>query len=227
MINGKISSCAINTKTNILLFGLDSGIFCIYDINTFENKYTLQISDKKINSLTISNNGLWLGFGSKAEGQLLVWEWKSESYIFKQQGHYFDVSCISFSPDSSLLASGGNDGKLKVWDANNSTCIITFTEHISKITDLKFVPNKGNTLVSSSLDGTVRAYDLIKYRNFRIMTTPKPCQLLCVTVDFSGDIVCAGSMDPFNIFVWSLKTGDLIDVLGGHTGNYIIIIIVY
>lgn len=218
IINGKISICDINTNSNIIVFGLNKGIFCIYDINTLENKYTLQISDNKIDSISINNKGLWLAFGSKKLGQLLVWEWKSETYIFKQQGHSFDVSCINFSPDSSMLASGGNDGKIKVWDTSNTSCIVTFSEHTSKVSDLKFIPNKGNVLVSSSLDGTVRAYDLIKYRNFRTMTTPKACQFLSLAVDFSGEIVCAGSMDPYSIYVWSLKTGDLVDILTGHKG---------
>ncbi len=34
----------------------------------------------------------------------------------------------------------------------------------------------------------------------------------------SGDIIVAGSLDPFSIFVWSLRTGQLIDILNGHTG---------
>jgi periodic tryptophan protein 2 len=25
-------------------------------------------------------------------------------------------------------------------------------------------------------------------------------------------------MDPFNIYVWSLRTGQLMDILNGHTG---------
>ena len=50
------------------------------------------------------------------------------------------------------------------------------------------------------------------------MTTPKQTQLICCSVDYSGEIVAAGSLDTYNIFVWSLKTGDLIDVLNGHTG---------
>jgi periodic tryptophan protein 2 len=217
-INGKIAICDINTDANILVFGLHNGVFSIYDLNTFENKYTLQISDNKINTMSISNNGLWLAFGSKKQGQLLIWEWKSESYVFKQQGHNFDVTAIAYSPDSSQLASGSQDGKVKVWDTTSTTCIVTFTEHVSKVTDLKFVPNKANVVVTSSLDGTVRAFDLIKYRNFRIMTTAKPCQFLSLGVDFSGEIVCAGSMDPYSIFVWSLKTGDLVDILTGHIG---------
>lgn len=217
-INGKISIADISTKSNIIVFGLTTGIFCIYDINTFENKYTLQISDNKINTLSINQDGLWLAFGSRKLGQLIVWEWKSETYVFKQQGHSYDISSISYSPDGSLLASGSNDGKIKLWDTANSTCIITFTEHTSKISDLKFAPNKNNVLISSSYDGTVRAYDLIKYRNFRIMTTPTPAQLSCLAVDFSGEIICAGGMEPYSIYVWALKSGDLIDILRGHTG---------
>jgi periodic tryptophan protein 2 len=218
IINGKISKCEINTNSSIIVLGLTTGVFCIYDINTLENKYTLQISDNKIDTLSINSQGLWLAFGSKKEGQLLVWEWKSESYVFKGQGHSFDLASMCFNMDSSLLASGGQDGKVKVWDTSNGSLIVTFSEHISKVSDLKFASSKTNVLVSASYDGTVRAYDLVKYRNFRIMTTPQPCQFLSVAVDFSGEIICAGSMDPYSIFVWSLKTGDLVDILSGHTG---------
>ena len=40
-------------------------------------------------------------------GQLLVWEWQSETYVMKQQGHASDMTCLSYSPDGSLLATGG------------------------------------------------------------------------------------------------------------------------
>lgn len=80
------------------------------------------------------------------------------------------------------------------------------------------MPKKNNTLLSASLDGTVRAYDLIKYRNFRVLEANKPTQFNCLAVDASGDIIVAGSIDPFNIYVWSLRTGQLMDILNGHTG---------
>ena len=57
---------------------------------------------------------------------------------------------------------------------------------------MQYALNKSNLLISSSLDGTVRAYDLIKYKNFGIMTTPKQTQLICCSVDYSGEIVAAG-----------------------------------
>ena len=75
------------------------------------------------------------------------------------------------------------------------------------MTALKFVPKKNNTLLSASLDGTVRAFDLVKYRNFRVLEPNKPTQFNSLAVDSSGDIIVAGSLDPFNIYVWSLRTG--------------------
>ena len=220
--NSKVVMCEItqnidDADKNILVLGLQNGSFSIYSMNNFENKYSLKISEAKISSLSINPSGKWIAFGSKYLNQLFVWEWKSESYIYKQQGHMNDINIIAYSPEGGQLASGAEDGRIKIFDISSSNCLITFMDHTAKVTGLQYALNKSNVLVSSSLDGTIRAYDLIKYKNFRIMTTPKQTQLICCSVDYSGEIVTAGSLDTYNIFVWSLKTGDLIDVLNGHT----------
>ena len=220
--NSKVVMCEItqnidDADKNILVLGLQNGSFSIYSMNNFENKYSLKISEAKISSLSINPSGKWIAFGSKYLNQLFVWEWKSESYIYKQQGHMNDINIIAYSPEGGQLASGAEDGRIKIFDISSSNCLITFMDHTAKVTGLQYALNKSNVLVSSSLDGTIRAYDLIKYKNFRIMTTPKQTQLICCSIDYSGEIVAAGSLDTYNIFVWSLKTGDLIDVLNGHT----------
>ena len=46
-------------------------------------------------------------------GQLLVWEWRSDTYVLKQQGHYFDISAVAFSPDGALVATGSDDRKVR------------------------------------------------------------------------------------------------------------------
>ena len=38
-------------------------------------------------------------------------------------------------------------------------------------------------------------------------------QFSSVGLDPSGDIICAGSQDTFEIFVWSMQTGRLLEVL--------------
>lgn len=183
----------------------------------FNNIHTLSISQKRISSVSINSSGQWLAFGCAKLGQLLVWEWQSESYILKQQGHFYDINCLSFSPDGQVLATGGDDGKVKLWNTVTGFCFVTFTNHTAPITACHW-SGVGNVLLTSSMDGTVRAFDLVRYRNFRTMTTPQPAQLVSLAVDPAGEVVCAGSVEPFEIYVWSLQTGKLLDVLTGHEG---------
>ena len=117
-----------------------------------------------------------------------------------------------------MLATGGDDGKVKLWTVKNTLCFVTFSEHTGKITALQFTPSKGNAVLSASLDGTIRAYDLVKYRNFRTMKPTKPTQFSCLAIEQGGDIVAAGSLDPYDIHLFSLRTGQLLDVLSSHEG---------
>eukprot|EP00976_Prorocentrum_cordatum_P064963 1177710-Prorocentrum_minimum.AAC.3 len=64
----------------------------------------------------------------------------------------------------------------------------------------------------------LRAHPIVRYRNFRTFTSPEPQQFVSLAVDPSGEIVCAGTLDSFEICVWSLRTGRLLDVLAGHEG---------
>ena len=167
--------------------------------------------------MTMNSSGEWLAFGASKLGQLLVWEWQSESYILKQQGHFDSINALIYSPDGQRIITTADDGKIKVWDTQSGFCIVTFTEHSSGVTACEFA-KRGNILFTSSLDGSVRAWDLKRYRNFRTFTAPTRLSFSSVTVDPSGEIVCAGSLDSFDIHIWSVQTGQLLDQLSGHEG---------
>jgi len=216
--NSKVSSCSIHHRVGTLLVvGFNNGVFGLYDLPEFTTVHTLSISSRKITACTINKTGEWLGFACAQKGQLLVWEWKSETYVMKQQGHALDMNCLAYSPDGQLIATGADDGKVKVWNTTTGFCFVTFTEHTGIVSAIAYSPT-GNAIISASYDGTVRAYDLIRYRNFRTMTSPNPTSFTALAVDPSGDIICSSSRDTFEIFIWSLQTGRLLDVLGGHEG---------
>ncbi|XP_042260327.1 periodic tryptophan protein 2 homolog isoform X2 [Thunnus maccoyii] len=127
-------------------------------------------------------------------GQLLVWEWQSELFVFKQQGHFNNVASLAYSPDGQHIVTGGDDGKVKVWNTNSGLCFVTFTEHTSSVTNVTFT-SSGFVIVSASLDGTVRAFDLHRYRNFWTFTSLRPAQFSSLVVDVSGELVSAGAQD--------------------------------
>ncbi|KAF9225973.1 WD40 repeat-like protein [Gyrodon lividus] len=213
--NTKVACTTFHPSSNLLVVGFSTGVFGLWELPQFTNIHTLSISQEKISSVTISPSGEWLAFGARKLGQLLVWEWQSESYILKQQGHYFDMNTLGYAADGQTIATGGDDGKLKVWSVHSGFCFVTFSEHTAPVMDVAFT-KQGSVLFSASLDGTVRAFDLIRYRNFRTFTSPSPVQFSALAVDPSGEVVAAGSTDSFEVFLWSVQTGKLLDVLSGH-----------
>jgi len=215
--NSKVNCAAYHADSNLLVAGFSNGVFGLYEMPEFNMIHTLSISQNDINFVTINKTGEWLAFGASKLGQLLVWEWQSESYILKQQGHFDSMNALVYSPDGQKIVTIADDGKIKVWDVTSGFCIVTFTEHSSGVTACEFA-KKGNVLFTSSLDGSIRAWDLIRYRNFRTFTAPTRLSFSSLAVDPSGEVVCASSLDSFDIHIWSVQTGQLLDRLAGHEG---------
>ncbi|KAG7882452.1 hypothetical protein KL907_001058 [Ogataea polymorpha] len=212
-----VKCATFHAPSNLLIVGFSNGEFRLYDLPSFTMLQQLSMGFNAVNTVAINSTGEWVAFGSKKLGQLLVYEWQSESYILKQQGHFDAMNCLAYSPDGSRIVTASDDGKIKIWDVVSGFCLATFEEHTSAVTQVVFA-KKGQVMFSSSLDGTVRAWDLIRYRNFRVFTSTTRRQFSCLAVDPSGEIVCAGSLDEFNIQVWSVQTAQLLDQLAGHEG---------
>ncbi|XP_063413018.1 periodic tryptophan protein 2 homolog [Mytilus trossulus] len=213
----RVTSVDYHKSTHILVTGFLDGSFFLHEMPDFNLIHSLNISEQSIASVRFNNTGDWIALACSGLGQLLVWEWQSETYVLKQQGHFNNMTCLAYSPDGQHLVTGGDDAKVKVWNTSSGFCFVTFNEHLGGVTGVIFTQN-GQVVLTSSLDGTVRAFDLNRYRNFRTFTSPRPVQFSCITVDNSGDIVCAGGLDVFEIFVWSMQTGRLLEVLAGHEG---------
>ncbi len=126
-------------------------------------------------------------------------------------GHAGAASCVAFSPDGSILASGGvgsyqdSTWAIKLWDARTAREIRTITGPGRRITGLAFSPD-GKRLASTSLDPAGRVWDV---------ATGKPVLTLagggkwlqCVAWSRDGKHIAAGSGD-FTLRVWDAATGE-------------------
>ena len=212
-----LTTASYHPPTNLLVTGFSNGIFLLHELPSFSEIHKLSIGSTAISSVSISPGGEWLAFGSSQLGQLLVWEWQSESYILKQTGHFDNLNALTYSPSGDKIITASDDGKIKVWSTSTGFCEVTFTEHTSAVTAVEFA-KRGNVLFTASLDGSIRAFDLIRYRCFRTFTAPKRLAFSSVAVDPAGEVVAAGSLDDFDIHIWSVQTGQLLDQLSGHEG---------
>uniref|UniRef100_A0AC35TNQ3 WD_REPEATS_REGION domain-containing protein n=1 Tax=Rhabditophanes sp. KR3021 TaxID=114890 RepID=A0AC35TNQ3_9BILA len=218
--NVDCTNADFHQANNILVTSYANGAIIINEVPTFSMIQSIKVGDVAVKSVAFNKDGDWLGIASKggALGQIAVWGWQSECYVMNQQSHTHTITCVQYSPSGSLIATGGLDGKVKIWDAGSGNCQITFTEHKNSVTCVCWTQG-GNVILSSSLEGTVRAHDMKRYRNFRTFVCPEQTQLSCVTTDKTSDLVIAVAKDDYKIFIWTMDTGNLVDVLAGHSSR--------
>lgn len=80
----------------------------------------------------------------------------SQSTVVK---HGSPVTCVSWSIDGSMLASGCDDGSIHIW--RESKLFRDITGHNGGITKFEWLPNSNQIFVSASLDGTIRVHDAL------------------------------------------------------------------
>ena len=208
-------------ENNMLLVSFYNKTFCLYSLNYECDEFlktimTFKLSENLANSLVFHPNKTLLSCAVAEKGQLIVWDWKSKHYLLQQSSFGIQVSAYAFNPNADILAIADFKGDVRLFDTKTFFNTVTFTDSNAKITGLKFINQK--TLLSSSLDGIVRAYDLIKYKLFRELKPETPNQLFCLDCENNGEIIFAGGFDPYCVYMWSYKTGLLLDVLSGHSG---------
>ena len=95
------------------------------------------------------------------------------------------------APDGSWLATGSNDGTVRIWDAATGQERATLTGHTGRVKAVAVAPD-GSWLASGSDDGTVRIWDMATGQE-RATLTGHTDRVTAVAVAPDGSWLASGS----------------------------------
>ena len=128
-------------------------------------------------------------------------------------GHQGRVFCLAYSPDSSMLVSGAQDGTVRLWDVATGENIATLEEHTSWISSVAF-SSDGTTVASASRDLTIRLWDVATGEN-TITIEEHAGRPWSIAYSPTAPVLAAGLMNGI-IQLWNTETGENIATFEGH-----------
>ena len=119
------------------------------------------------------------------------------------------VESVSFSPDGSVVVSGGSDTKVKLIDVATQKNIATLQGHSGVVTSVSFSPD-GRLIASGSTDGTVMLWDVETKES---ISTIHAGADVASSVSFSPDGSLLAIATSDGIKLWDVETKENIATL--------------
>ncbi len=133
----------------------------------------------------------------------------------KWGGLQFLGATVAFSPDGRLLACGGGEMTVRVWDPVAGTQPRTLTGHTKNVLAVAFSPD-GRLLASAGWDKTVRLWDPVAGTDLRTLTGHTK-NVTAVAFSPDGRLLASAGHDK-TIRLWDPAAGTSLRILTGHTG---------
>ena len=224
------------TRTNIvtlhdgswsIAFSPDGSILAsgtkMWDLATKEHVATLG-EQHRSHAIAFSPDGSIFASGSYGsnDGTIELWDVTTKQHIATLSGHGDWIFSLAFSPDGTMLASGGSgDGVINLWDVATKQHVATLSDeevNVSGAGSIAFSPD-GTILASGSGSGYTR-----HLLNLWDVTTKEHIATLgggSEPVAFSPDgrTLASGSSGAGGggINLWDVATKEHIVTLSGHT----------
>lgn len=137
--------------------------------------------------------------------------------LVAQTSHYGKIGSVAFSPDSKILATGSEDGKVKLWDVSSGRELRTLTVCEASLSVVVAFSRDGLTLASGSPKNEVKLWDVITGRGLRTFKGHTD-GVTSIAFNRDGTLLASASRDT-TIKVWDLRKSGEPLTLTGHTAG--------
>ncbi|XP_048774023.2 WD repeat-containing protein 55-like isoform X2 [Ostrea edulis] len=174
---------------------------------------TLEHHKKACRALRFSKDGIHLYTASK-DKSIQVVDLNTGSVKQKiKAAHSSPIYCLQVTGEN-FLASGDDDGHIKLWDLRTKTAVMDMKENEDYISDMA-IDDQQKMLLASSGDGTLTAFN-VRRKRMELQSELFDSELLSLSiVKGNQKVLCGTSEGVVNIFNWG-EWGNISDRFPGH-----------
>ena len=201
-----------------LAVGDSAGRVHLYDVQRGVAVRTMEGHKARVSSLAWADGVL--SSGSKDRFVLQRDVRAREDYVSRLGGHKQEVCGLKWSPDSTLLASGGNDNRIFLWSLHSPAPVHCFASHTAAVKALAWSPQQRGVLVSGggTVDRCIRFWNTVSGVETGVVDTGSQVSNLLFSRN-GGELVSTHGYSQNQVVVWRSSSMTKVGELFGHTSR--------
>lgn len=198
--NSFIKSVAISHCGNFGFIGSSNGVIDMFNMQSGLFRKSFVGHSKSITGLFTNEMSSKL-FSTSLDGTFIIWDIQTSTSTIINLNSPISLSIAN--NDKSLIAITTDNLEIKVFDTTSLSLIRKFNGHRNRILSLCF-SNDSRWIVSTSLDSTIRTWDLPTSSLIDCFKTDS----IATSIAFSctGEFLVTSHVGKLGLFLWSNKT---------------------
>ncbi|KAF7970766.1 hypothetical protein HWV62_23108 [Athelia sp. TMB] len=207
-----------------IIIGSEAGAIQVWNAKTSEPMPQLLGGHEQssVTSLASSPDGRYIAYSCHGDTNVYILGKDGYGPIKELGGHTSDINALDYSPNAQYVASGSNDGTIRVWDVEKGATVFESAQldGLYYIKSVAYSPN-GEHIVSGSGNRKIQVWKVEINE-----TKAKPIKVLSghdgwvssVAYSPTGRYIVSGSED-YTVRVWDAQSGDIVaGPFKGHIG---------
>ena len=134
------------------------------------------------------------------------------------KGHTDRINTIVLTPDGKTLASGSDDGTIRIWDTSTGNQLISLPSDKTRVLAISV---DGKILASSNFNNSInniKLWDISTGTQLKTLKVENESSVTELAISPDGKTFMSGHHDGI-IQLWDIATGNKLSALRGHTGS--------
>jgi WD40 repeat protein len=220
-----ISAVNWSNDGEMLFIGTSSGKLNVWDIEKSKISTTYDYHSERVGVITTMNCNNHIFTSGSQDKMIFNYDLRidpNQNPINKLFGHSQEVCGLKWSLNDRLLASGGNDNKLILWNGNKFNLEKKFKSHTSAVKALDWSPHKFGCLISGggTQDRTIKIWNTNTMSLVESIDTSSQVCNIAFSKNSHEFVTTHGYSDNL-ILLWDSDTLDVKATLKGHKDRVI------